>query len=123
MAKKIYIAILVIFGLLTVFMGGSVLFDLFEIREKEGNYVPFVVAANFVCGFLYLIAAFGILTQKLWAKTPLIIAFIILIVTFIGLGFHINSGKIYETKTVTAMTFRTLLTMTFILTYPKIFKK
>jgi hypothetical protein len=31
------------FGLLTLFLSTSVIFDLFGIRAKEGNYVLFVV--------------------------------------------------------------------------------
>ena len=104
-------------------MSSSVLFDWFGIREKEGNYVPFVVIANFICGFLYLIAAFGIFKDKKWSPYLLILAFIILIITFIALYFHISSGGIYETKTVKALAFRTVLTLIFTITNFKIFKK
>ncbi|MBE2273616.1 MAG: hypothetical protein IAE62_05030 [Flavobacteriales bacterium] len=123
MTKKILLFVLTIFGLVTVFMSSSVLFDWFGIREKEGNYVPFVVIANFICGFLYLIAAFGIFKDKKWSPYLLILAFIILIITFIALYFHISSGGIYETKTVKALAFRTVLTLIFTITNFKIFKK
>ncbi|MCO5232896.1 MAG: hypothetical protein LC105_05150 [Chitinophagales bacterium] len=113
--KIIFILILTAFGLLTLFMSSSVLFDWFGIREKEGNYVPFVVWANWLCGFLYLIAAYGISKRRLWTLKPLSIAIIILIVTFIVLSIYIYSGGIYETKTVYAMTFRIILTLIFIL--------
>ena len=114
---------LTIFGLVTVFMSSSVLFDWFGIREKEGNYVPFVVIANFICGFIYLTAAFVIFKDKKWSPYLLILAFIILIITFIALYFHISSGGIYETKTVKALAFRTVLTLIFTITNFKIFKK
>ena len=123
MTKKILLFVLTIFGLVTVFMSSSVLFDWFGIREKEGNYVPFVVIANFICGFLYLTAAFGNFKDKKWSQYLLILAFIILIITFIALYFHINSGGIYETKTVKALAFRTVLTLIFTITHFKIFKK
>ena len=123
MTKKILLFVLTIFGLVTVFMSSSVLFDWFGIREKEGNYVPFVVIANFICGFLYLIAAFGIFKDKKWSPYLLILAFIILVITFIALYFHISSGGIYETKTVKALAFRTVLTLIFTITNFKIFKK
>jgi hypothetical protein len=45
-------------------MSGSVIFDLFGIREKEGNYVLFIVLANFIAGFFYLLSAYGMLTAK-----------------------------------------------------------
>ena len=123
MTKKILLFVLTIFGLVTVFMSSSVLFDWFGIREKEGNYVPFVVIANFICGFLYLTSAFGIFKDKKWSPYLLILAFIILIITFIALYFHISSGGIYETKTVKALAFRTVLTLIFTITNFKIFKK
>jgi predicted RND superfamily exporter protein len=57
-------AILTGFGLLTLFLSSSVIFDLFGIRAKEGNYVLFVVWANFISSILYLFAAYGLLKSK-----------------------------------------------------------
>jgi len=94
-------------------MTTSVLFDLFGIRAKEGNYVLFVVVANFICAFLYLAAAYGFFFTKKWTSKMLFIASGILLLTFIALGFYIASGGIYEFKTVLAMTFRTLITIAF----------
>ena len=51
--------ILTAFGLLTLFLSTSVIFDLFGIRAKEGNYVLFVVWSNFISSILYLFAAYG----------------------------------------------------------------
>ncbi len=106
-------AVLTLFGLVTLFMSSSVIFDLFGIRVKEGNFVPFVVWANWLCGFIYLTAAYGLVKSKKWTFRILLVASIILIVTYIGLFFHIQSGGIYETKTVYAMGFRTGLTLLF----------
>ena len=53
------------FGLLTLFLSTSVIFDLFGIRAKEGNYVLFVVWANFISSVLYLVAPTGSLGQGL----------------------------------------------------------
>jgi hypothetical protein len=105
--------VLTAFGLLTLFMSTSVIFDLFGIREKEGNYVLFVVWANFICGILYLIGAFGFMKDKKWLPNVMIAASVLLIVTFGGLFLHIQNGGIYEVKTVGAMTFRTLFTVLF----------
>lgn len=101
------------FGLLTLFLSTSVIFDLFGIRAKEGNYVLFVVWANFICSFLYLFAAYGFIKNKRWTATLLVISTLILIAAFIGLKIHINSGGIYETKTVGAMIFRIAVTFVF----------
>lgn len=113
--QKISAVVLIGFGLLTLFMSTSVIFDLFEIREKEGNYVPFVVWANLICSFLYLFSAKGFLKSRLWTKSVLVVASIILILTFIVLKSHISSGGIYEEKTVKAMIFRMCITILFTL--------
>lgn len=101
------------FGLLTLFLSTSVIFDLFGIRAKEGNYVLFVVWSNFISGILYIFAAYGFIKNKRWTATLLVISTLILIAAFIGLKIHINSGGIYETKTVGAMIFRIAVTFVF----------
>ena len=106
-------AILTAFGLLTLFLSTSVIFDLFGIRAKEGNYVLFVVWSNFISSILYLFAAYGFAKSKKWTATLLGISTLILIAAFIGLQIHINSGGIYETKTIGAMIFRIAVTLVF----------
>lgn len=108
-------AIVAFFGIITLFMSTSVIFGLFDIREKEGNYVLFVVIANFICAFLYLAAAYGFFTRQKWTTMTMNAAVAILVITFIGLGIHIYSGGVYEERTVKAMLFRTFLTIGFAL--------
>jgi hypothetical protein len=108
-------AIIALFGIVTLFMSTSVIFGLFDIREKEGNYVLFVVIANFICALFYLAAAYGFFTRQKWTTMTLNIAVGVLVVAFIGFGIHIYSGGIYEHKTISAMIFRTLLTVGFAL--------
>ncbi len=108
--KNIVAFFLLLFGLVTLFMSSSVIFDWFGIRAKEGNFVPFIVWANWVCSFAYLLAAFGLFRLKPFAAKMLLIAAIVLIVAFLGLVFYINAGGIYETKTLYAMIFRTTIT-------------
>lgn len=43
--------IAIVFGLLTIKSGGSVLFVDGTAREDAGNYVPFVLWFNFLAGF------------------------------------------------------------------------
>jgi hypothetical protein len=57
------------FGLLTLFLSTSVIFDLFGIRAKEGNYVLFVVWSNFISSILYLLAAYGFIKSKKWTTS------------------------------------------------------
>lgn len=112
------------FGLLTLFLSTSVIFDFFGIRAKEGNYVLFVVWSNFISSILYLFAAYGFTKNKKWTATLLGISTLILIGAFIGLKSHINSGGIYETKTIGTMIFRISVTLVFAtLAYLKITKK
>ena len=112
------------FGLLTLFLSSSVIFDWFGIRAEEGNYVLFIVWANFISSLLYLISAYGFLKIKSWAFKALSVATVILVVALIGLFIHIYSGGIYETKTVFAMLFRISVTIAFtVIAYFSINKK
>ena len=110
-----YIAPIILtgFGLLTLFLSTSVILDLFDMRAKEGNYVLIVVWANFISSILYLFAAYGFIKNQRWTTSLLLISTFILIAAFIGLKIHISSGGIYETKTVSAMIFRTSITIIF----------
>lgn len=113
--KRLYLIIAgivsALFGLATIFAGGSVIFDLFGMRQEQGNYVLFVVWANFICGFLYLFAAYGFFKTRKWTSKLLQYALYILIITFAGLFIWIVTGHLYETRTIAAMSFRLLVTL------------
>lgn len=117
--KKIILYAVVIvlagFGLLTIFLSTSVIFDLFGVRAKEGNYVLFVVWSNFISSILYLISVYGLLSAKNWTYKALGLSAIILAVAFISFLLYIQSGGIHESKTVGAMVFRIVLTLGFTL--------
>lgn len=126
--KKLLLYLLAIllagFGLLTLFLSTSVIFDLFGIRAKEGNYVLIVVWSNFISSILYLFTAYGFIKSKKWTTTLLGISTLILIAAFIGLKIHASSGGIYEEKTIGAMIFRISVTLVFaIIAYFTITKK
>jgi hypothetical protein len=106
-------SILAAFGLLTLFLSTSVIFDLFGVRAKEGNYVLFIVWANFVSSLLYIFAVYGFIESKKWTAPLLGISVIVLILAIVGLFIHINAGGIYETKTIGAMAFRITVTLFF----------
>lgn len=106
-------SVLAAFGLLTLFLSSSIIFDLFGIRAKEGNYLLFVVWANFVSSLLYLSAVLGFIKAKKWTVLSLGISVLILILTFIGFLIHIKTGGKYETKTLGAMIFRITITLIF----------
>ena len=102
-------AIAVVFGLLTIKSGGSVLFVDGKFREAAGNYVPFVVWFNFCAGFAYLIAGGGLWMQKHWAVWISIFIVVATLVVFAILGIHILNGGIYENRTIVAMSLRTVV--------------
>lgn len=99
-------AVLGAFGILTLFMSSSVIFDVFNIRTHQGNYVLFIVWANFFSAILFLIAAFASFKRKIWSHVPVIVSLGILGIAFAGLMIYISAGGAYETKTVGAMIFR-----------------
>ena len=105
------IILLIAFGLLTLFLSSSVLFDWFGIRALEGNFVPFVVWINLLSAILYLIAAYLLIMKKKMAFTALIISLILLIIGNIVLQFYIKNGGLYELKTPKALLFRTIITV------------
>ncbi len=114
---------LTLFGLLTLCLSTSVIFDLFGIREKEGDYVLFIVWANFISSILYLIAAVTWIKKMKITSTLLGTSTAILALGFVGLLIHINAGGLHETKTIGAMVFRTLLTLILTIISYKILKK
>ena len=120
--EKVAGVFLIVFGLLSIFMTTSIILDLFGMREKEGNYILFVVWANFACGILYVVSGLCFIFNKKITTFFLAVASIILIITFAELFYHINQGIPYETKTVAAMTFRTLITISFLMYSLKVFK-
>lgn len=96
----------VLFGLLTIQEGGSVLFWREAARRAAGQYVPFVVWFNFLAGFAYVAAGAGIWFRRRWAAG---LAFLIAAATlavFVAFGVHVASGGEYELRTVIAMSLR-----------------
>ena len=108
-------ALLAVFGIITLFLSSAVIFDLFNIREQEGNYVLMVVWANWLCSLLYLVAAYGFIKRKLWTLGLLLASTGVLVLAFAGLLIHINTGGLYETKTIGALIFRAVVTLVFAL--------
>ena len=97
----------IVFGLLTLKSGGSVLFIDGIAREEAENYVPFVLWFNFFAGFAYLSAGAGLFAQKQWAVWLSIFIAVASAIVFSLLGLHILDGGLFETRTLVAMTLRT----------------
>jgi len=99
----------VLFGLLTIKAGGSVLFVDGQDRQAAGNYVPFVVWFNFLAGFLYIIAGAGLWMQRRWAVWLSIFITLATLVVFAAFGMVVINGEAYEVRTVAAMSLRTVV--------------
>ncbi len=113
--------IAVLFGLLTIKSGGSVLFIDGPARQAAGNYVPFVVWFNFLAGFIYIIAGAGLWMQKQWAVWLSVFIALATLVVFVIFGIVVLNGEAYEVRTVAAMSLRTVVwTLIAIFTYRKI---
>ena len=96
----------VIFGGMTLFSGGSVLFIDGPARAAAGNYVPFVLWFNFIAGFAYILAGVGLFLWRDWAVNLAMLIAVATLLVFAGFGLHIWLGGDYEQRTIGAMTLR-----------------
>ena len=103
------------FGLLTLFLTTTILLDLVGMREKQGNYVNFVIWVNFFCGLAYVASGYGFLKAKKWTTYLLAIAIVVLIATYIAFTMYVNNGGIHKEDTFGALTFRLGVTTLFML--------
>lgn len=115
---KKYISIIIAlvlgaFGVLTLYLSTSIIFDLFGVRADQGNYVLFVVQANLYSSLIYIIAAFGFISKKSWTTLLLGISTFFLIATFLRFLIYTSSGGIHEEKTFSALIFRIVVTLVF----------
>ena len=98
--------IAVVFGVITIKSGGSVLFIDGEARRAAGNYVDFVLWFNFSAGFFYVATGIGICLEKAWAPAAAISIAVLTLLVFGAFGIHVLYGGEYEQRTVVAMSVR-----------------
>jgi hypothetical protein len=99
----------IVFGIVTIVVGGKTLFGGAEERAAAGNIVPFVLWFNFVAGFAYVIAGFGLFLWKRWAAQLSAVIAVATIAVFIALGVRIFLGGMFEVRTVGAMIIRSAI--------------
>lgn len=97
----------VLFGLLTIKEGGTVLFGSEAARTAAGAYVSFVLWFNFLAGFAYVVAGLALWWRQGWAAALALGIALATALVFAALGVHIMNGGAYETRTVAAMALRT----------------
>jgi predicted phage tail protein len=97
----------IVFGVLTIKEGSSVLFFDPAARANAGNFVPFVLWAITIAGFFYLAAGIAIFFRSPWAFRLSAAITIATACVFAALGVHILLGGLFEMRTVAAMALRT----------------
>ena len=99
----------ILFGLLSVLAGGSVLFGGQTVAEMAGQTVSFVLWFNFLAGIVYIAAGGGLLFRRRWAVwlSALIALFTGLV--FAAFAVHVLFGGGFEMRTVGAMASRLVL--------------
>ena len=96
----------IVFGIVTIIVGGKTLFGGTEVRTAAGNIVPFVLWFNFAAGFAYVMTGAGLLLWKRWAARLSAAIAAATIVVFIAFGIHIFLSGAFEARTVGAMIIR-----------------
>ena len=99
----------IVFGIVTIIVGGKTLFGATEVRTAAGNIVPFVLWFNFVAGFAYVIAGVGLFLWKSWAALLSAAIAVATIAVFVAFSIHIFLGGAFEARTVGAMTIRSVV--------------
>lgn len=107
LALRIAAVVAVVFGALTIFSGGNVIFG--GGAKAAGHYVPFVVWFNFLAGFAYVAAGIGLWRARPWATLLAVVLAGLTGLVFAAFGAYVGSGGAYEARTVVAMTVRTAL--------------
>jgi hypothetical protein len=96
----------IVFGVVTIGIGGKTLFSSAEERGAAGSIVPFVLWFNFGAGFTYVVAGLGLFLGKCWAVYLSTAIAVATIAVFAAFGIHIFLGGTFEMRTVGAMTIR-----------------
>lgn len=107
--RYILMGVVLVFGVATIKSGGDVLFWNSAARQNAGQFVAFVVWANFILGFFYVACAFVIALKPQFAVKFAAAILIATLAVFAALGIHIFIGGAYEARTIAAMALRTVV--------------
>jgi hypothetical protein len=92
----------VLFGALTIVSGGQALFG----GADMGAVVPYVLWFNFLAGFAYVLAGFGLWIKASWARPLSMAIAIATAAVFAAFLWRVWSGGAYEARTMGAMALR-----------------
>ncbi len=101
--------IALVFGAATILSGGRVLFGGDAARAAAGDYVGFVVWFNFLAGFAYVAAGFGLVLWRRWAAQLSLAIAAATVVVSIAFALHVLDGRPFEMRTVGAMALRSVV--------------
>lgn len=97
----------VLFGLMTLKEGGTVLFGGEAARTAAGAYVPFVLWFNFLAGFAYVVAGIALWRRQGWAAGLALGIALATALVFAAFGVYVMNGGAFEVRTMAAMALRT----------------
>lgn len=95
----------VAFGALTIISGGKALFG----GADMGAVVPFVLWFNFLAGFAYVIAGYGLWRHANWARLASNVIFAATAFVFAAFIVQVLRGVPWEGRTMGAMILRTMV--------------
>lgn len=104
--KKAIAIFATLFGMISLFKAGSILFGPQSVGEAVGSFVPFVVWFNFVAGAFYILAGVGIYLGRHWAGWVAGLIALGTIITAAAFVRHLMAGGAYEMQTVGALGIR-----------------
>lgn len=104
--RRILAAAALLFGILTLFKGGSVLFGPESARASVGAYVPFVVWFNFLAGFYYIAGAYAVFATLYWARPLARTIALATLATSVAFAIHAMMGGAFSLQTVGALPLR-----------------
>ncbi|WP_170327372.1 hypothetical protein [Ruegeria arenilitoris] len=95
-----------LFGILTVFSGGTALFGGSAAKAAFGDAVPLVLWFNFFAGFIYVLGAFTLNKSVFWAQRIAWLIGVCTLLVFVILIAMAVTGTPFEWRTIGAMTLR-----------------
>lgn len=105
--------VLFFFGFYNLFIAIFAFFFSPELKRLEGDFIYYIIFIDLSTAIIYLVSSFGFFKEKFWTTPFLFFSTFFLVVSFIGLLFHVLAGGSYDESIIMAITFRTFITCVF----------
>jgi len=106
---RVAAVVAIVFGLATICAGERVLFGVSDAVAAAGSYVPFVLWFTFVAGFFYVLAGVGFWLRRRWGFVLAAAIAVATVAVFVAFGIHVAAGGAWESRTLAAMTLRSVV--------------